>query len=245
MDKNTTDSLLDEIVSNLDIPENAYKKAEERYESIYEWLTRPGAISSRHDPDVYPQGSFRLGTVVRPLDPSASFDLDIGCRLLTGISVHTHTQHQLKELVGKDLDDYRKARLVKEELEEKTRCWRLQYADQLSFHMDCVPSIPQEQTRIVLLEGLLMNRENFSTDLAQEVTATAGAITDNTRDDYDEITPEWYISNSQGYAKWFESRMRQAIGLLENRAINFGRGSIEEIPTYDWKSPLQAGMSLV
>src|SRR2546426_6676911 len=49
------------------------------------------------------------------------------------------SQQQLKELVGADLEEYRVARGIKEQVEEKHRCWRLKYADTLKFHLDAVP----------------------------------------------------------------------------------------------------------
>ena len=88
------------------------------------------------------QGSFRLGTANKP-ENDEEYDLDMGCNLRQHLSKDTNTQEQLKVLVGDELELYRKARTIKEELAEKTRCWRLEYADDLSFHMDIVPCIPE------------------------------------------------------------------------------------------------------
>jgi hypothetical protein len=72
--------------------------------------------------------------------------------LRRGITKQTHTQKQLKGLVGRDVEAYRVARGIKDALEEMHRCWRLPYADTLKFHMDIVPSIPEEAARRQMLQ---------------------------------------------------------------------------------------------
>lgn len=121
MSDKTTRAIIEEIIASVDIPESAYKKAEARYKDLGEWFGRPEAKCAEFDPHIYPQGSFRLGTVVR----SDEYDLDFGCRLRQGISKSTHSQKQLKALVGADMEEYRKARRIESALKEKPRCWRL------------------------------------------------------------------------------------------------------------------------
>ena len=139
----TYTELIDLIAEGLEIPPSAYKKAEERYQSIGKWLEKPTSCSSSHAPHVHSQGSFRLGTVVRPLNSNEEYDLDMSCRLEEGIQKYTHTQKQLKELIGNDLKEYRNAHGISEPLGEKRRCWRLEYADDMNFHIDVVPAIPE------------------------------------------------------------------------------------------------------
>jgi len=240
----TNKSVFDELIKTLDIPESAYEKAERRYEDLGKWFCRPEAKCYQYSPHIYSQGSFRLGTVVRPLNDTDEYDLDIGCRLRIGITKSTHTQKQLKDLVGSDMEEYRRARNFANEMEEKHRCWRLQYEDELSFHMDTVPSIPEEaqQTRI-LTEGMI--KAGSAADLAENVTSHAGAITDNRHQNYNVISTDWRISNSEGYALWFESRIKLAMSLMEKRAIQARATRIDDLPARKWQSPLQKAIQIL
>ncbi len=175
-----------------------------------------------------------LGTVVR----SDEYDLDFGCRLREGVNKSTHTQKQLKLLVGADMEEYRKAHGIKSGLKEKPRCWRLQYADEVRFHMDGVPSIPEAANQRQLIREAMV-KAGTSDILAMSVAGFTGAITDNRLPNYDTISPNWRISNSEGYAVWFESRMKLAMTLLEQRAIEAKAARVDDLPARKWKSPLQ------
>lgn len=236
----TKDITIEELVKAAEIPDSAKAKAKARYKDLGDWFCRAEASCSDYDPHIYPQGSFRLGTVVR----AEEYDLDFGCRLREGISKATHSQEALKNLVRDDLETYRQARGIEHELEEKTRCWRLNYKDELSFHMDCVPSIPEDQQQRRSLEADMTNA-GLDTDIAQTVAHHAGAITDNRLANYSVISPDWRVSNSEGYALWFESRMKQAKKLMEKRAYAMQAGTVEDIPTADWDSPLQRSIQIL
>ena len=238
MNAQTQKIVVEEIAGSIDIPESAYEKAEKRYKDLGDWFNRKEVRCSAFSPHIYSQGSFRLGTVIRPLNDKDEYDLDVGCRLKQGISKTTHTQKQLKELVGVDLEEYRKASRIQNCLDEKHRCWRLQYADEMSFHMDVVPSIPEDARLIESLQEAMIKagREKF---LAQSVAKLAGAITDNQLPNYGLINVDWRISNSEGYAKWFESRMRLAKALLEKRVFEAKVAQVDDLPARKWKSPLQ------
>ena len=229
-----------ELLQNIEVPSSAYEMAETRYNDLGKWFERPESKCSSHSPHVYPQGSFRLGTVIRPVGKDGEFDLDLGCRLRSGITKAIHTQKDLKKLVGQDLEDYRLARGIESELEEMHRCWRLQYLDKLNFHMDVVPSIPEEGERRGMLKKAMIT-EGFVEDLATNVAEHAGAITDDRHPNYNVIAPDWRVSNSEGYAIWFESRMRQAQQLLEKRAA----ARLDAIPARSWRSPLQQVVQLL
>ena len=82
-----TDSILVNIAEDLDIPPGKYKEAVERYTSVGQWLeggTYPGTDGV---PAIYVQGSFRLGTVVRPYKQwrDADYDIDLACELRSSI----------------------------------------------------------------------------------------------------------------------------------------------------------------
>lgn len=240
-----SNKILEEAGQTLDIPPSAYEKAASRYKSLYEWLIRPESNCRTHKPHVYSQGSFRLGTIIRPLDRDGSYDLDLGCRLNEGISKMSHTQEQLKKLVGDELEAYRKAKGFSNKLDEKNRCWRLHYADEpLCFHMDAVPSIPEDATTKGFVKAAMI-KEGVDQRLAGDITSHAGAITDRTEPNYRVLDWHWHISNSEGYALWFRSRMRQATQLLEARAKSASVAKIDDLPDHEWKTPLQRCIQLL
>lgn len=237
--------ILGELSGAIDIPDSAYEKAEARYKDLGEWFGHEGARCCSYSPHIYPQGSFRLGTVIRPIDDDGEYDLDIGCRLREGIRKTSHTQKQLKELVGSDLEDYRVARGIKEKIEEKHRCWRLKYADILKFHLDTVPSIPETTASIQQINEALM-RSGAHADLAKMVSDLTGAITDNRNHlSYCTINNDWKVSNSEGFALWFESRMKLAQPVMESIALQAKMAKIDKLPAYRWKSALQRAVQLL
>jgi hypothetical protein len=240
MSDSTKQLVMDELAGCLDIPESAYEKAEARYKDLGEWFLRNEAHCAQFDPHIYSQGSFRLGTVVR----ADEYDLDFGCRLRKGISKATYTQEQLKRFVGQDLEEYRRARNIEQKLEEKNRCWRLNYKDELSFHMDGVPSIPEDQQQRLFLENEMV-KYGAERGLAENVAQHAGSITDNRLPNYKQICQKWKISNSEGYAKWFESRMKLASALLEKRAMAVNAATVDALPARKWKSPLQLSIQIL
>ena len=71
------------LAESLDIPPSKYKEAVDRYRAVGEWLEAGEYLAASGEPEVYPQGSFRLGTVVRPLreGKEADYDIDLVCEL--------------------------------------------------------------------------------------------------------------------------------------------------------------------
>ncbi|MDE0138699.1 MAG: nucleotidyltransferase [bacterium] len=140
--------LLGSSVEALDISAEQYELAVRRYKDLGSWLVAQGI----GDPDVYPQGSFRLGTVVRPTIDS---DFDIDLVFLRYVAKESITQNELRAQVGKLLRSYMRTRGDENGnpgLEEKGRCWTLVYADD-EFHMDVLPVIPDpdgDDTAILL-----------------------------------------------------------------------------------------------
>lgn len=224
------------LLEDLEIPASAYERAHRRYRSLGEFFSSEHAKSAGFSPHIYAQGSFRLGTVVRPLG-GGEYDIDIGCRLRSGITKDNITQRQLKDLVGSDIETYRRREGISQHREEKRRCWRLAYQDDLAFHMDVVPSIPEDVGRRRILQESIQ-RFGVDAEVAARVALHAGAITDNETANYDRIDRDWKISNSEGFALWFESRMRLASELLETFAARAST-TVDRLPHPDWQSPLQ------
>ncbi len=244
MNNTTRNRIIEEVAGSIDIPDSAHEKADARYKDLGEWFGRKEARCQAFDPHIYPQGSFRLGTVIRPVDDDGEYDLDMGCRLRFGVTKATHTHQQLKDLVGAYLEDYRVARGIKEKPQEKPRCWRLRYADTLKLHLDTVPSIPETFERRQLIQEAIV-RNGAPAELATLVANLTGAITDNRLRNYRIIHDAWLLSNSEGFALWFISRMKLAKTLMESLALRAKAAKVDELPTYRWKSPLQRCVQLL
>lgn len=237
-------SKLGEILKTLELPKSAYEKARDRYQDIGEWLKRTESSCRMHEPHIYSQGSFRLGTAIKPLDSKESYDLDLACELESGINKENKTQKELKHLVGEEIDKYRKFRGIENKMEEKRRCWRIEYLDAINFHIDIVPCIPEKETRRSLIKEAMI-KNGVDDRLSELVSERTVAITDNRmKPEYEIITDDWKVSNPDGYAKWFESRMKTASDYLEKRAALF-EAKIDEIPVYEWKTPLQLSIQLL
>ncbi len=235
MDTKAVDRLLEYLAELIEIPSSHYRKAKGRYESVGEWLNRSDGGVAKYSPEVFSQGSFRYGTVIRPLNEREEYDLDLVCELT--MDKGAITQEAVKNLVGGEIRKYAEAYSFKEPAEEKVRCWRLNYADDVSFHMDILPCIPDSGRSVARLLEL---------GIARRITDTTVAITDKRHPKYQEISFDWFNSNPRGFAVWFEERMKPAAlphlkQLVEDRVF----ASIDDVPTFEWKTPLQQAIQVL
>ena len=144
----TADDLIGELLEGaaeaLDIPRTLHKAAVGEYQRVGDWLSAY-ADGGKEGWRVYPQGSFRLGTVVRPTG-SDEYDLDAVC--VRSIPKQSTTQELLKREVGQVLAHYVHSRRGAPDgpnaFEERKRCWTLGY--RVAFHIDVLPAIPNTDT---------------------------------------------------------------------------------------------------
>ncbi|WP_433971341.1 nucleotidyltransferase domain-containing protein [Tunturiibacter lichenicola] len=125
------DDLLFEICEELQISPAKYALAEERYKTIGTLLCAANSPFAEEDPEIYPQGSMRLGTTVHPLD--GPFDLDFVCQL----SVPYRPQNPM-ELLNRLYTFFKSSTRYRDMVDRKNRCVRLTYAD--DFYMDILPA---------------------------------------------------------------------------------------------------------
>lgn len=227
--------LFELLVESLDIPPSLYERASSRHSSLGQWLCRDGSRLRAFNPHVSSQGSFRHGTVVRPLAADAEYDLDnVTTVMLSKASI---TQRDLKELYGLEMQDYAREHGMLAPPEEKNRCWRLRYADEVKFHLDSLPSLAEDEDFVRTLR--LRN-------VPEEMAKRAIAITDKRHPAYANLTTLWPTSNPRGFARWLESRMgtfadAQRRELVQRRAY----ATVESVPTYELKTPLQRAIQLL
>lgn len=124
--------ILDTICRDLEITEAQCEAAKANYEAVSAWL------SASDDPvlkylDLYAHGSTGLGTTVKPLGRD-EFDVDLICLVLS--FTIQRSPAELKKIIGDRLRANARYAAI---LEEKKRCWRLNYARE--FHLDVSPTI--------------------------------------------------------------------------------------------------------
>ena len=128
-----SDNLLEQVCIALQPTEAQYEDATRKYQAVGLWLSADDSPLRPFAPDIYPQGSMKLGTTNRPWR-GEEYDLDIVCQL-HGCG-HAHPL-DVYEAVYQRMAGNERYRPI---LERKKRCLRLDYAG--NFHMDILPACP-------------------------------------------------------------------------------------------------------
>lgn len=206
------DLLLESLLDEIEVPPSMYSLAADHYEAVGDWLNRDGSPIASAAPSIFAQGSFALGTVVRP---RAGDDYDVDAVCLLNSPHPSLSQHKLKQVIGDRLRA--NARYAAMLGPEKRRCWTLEYADATQFHLDILPALRGESTGIMLV------------GVPRDLAIKAIRITDNT------LPPHsWSSSNPQGYAEWFKQR---SVERLQKSAVI--RGDVAPLPLLKQTSTLQ------
>ncbi|MGX9353495.1 nucleotidyltransferase domain-containing protein (plasmid) [Shimia sp. W99] len=230
---------IEKLAEELAVPQDRFDQAESRYKDLGEFLHRAESKVREFDPDVYVQGSFALGTPIKPASSDEDYDLDIvvAFRSLNKMSI---TQADLRGLLKDELKAYRKARGISNEVGESRRCCTLVYADGAQFHMDVLPAVPNEANMRLLL----------SSYMADEALAEGAiAITDSDETaTYNVITNDWPRSNPRGFASWFKSRQIEQLN-ERRRAFLDAQGkvtaNVEDVPVFRVRTPLQSSIMIL
>jgi hypothetical protein len=224
---------LERLVAAIQVPASKYDDAVRSYRSICQWFERDESTIKAAHKESFLQGSFRLGTAIRPTTEEDDYDLDIV--VVLALSKMALPQSELKRRVGVEVKSYANSHGMTRPKDAR-RCWTQDYADERHFHVDTLPSLPDVQGLREKLEARQLS-EAFIDD--------AIAITDKTDANYNVINPRWPNSNPRGYASWFESRIgsvlrarKAAIALIEGR-------SADEVPTYEAQTALQKAVQLL
>jgi hypothetical protein len=151
------DDLLSGTAEALDIPAFVYEGVTLKYDDVASWLAAKDSDLTALSPDIYAQGSFRIGTVIRPVGDKGEVDIDLVCRL--ELSKEQTTQAELKRRIGARIAD--RSDLAKR-LKERRRCWTLHFSDEKDlppFHLDILPAIPNptaEPTGVLITDRELV-----------------------------------------------------------------------------------------
>jgi hypothetical protein len=223
--------LLSKIAESLDISNSEFDDAEKKYRAIGAWLGDGNSPLAKYSPQIYPQGSFLLGTVTKPLGDSSDYDIDLVFEL--AIPKSEISQKDLKRYVGNRLRAHEVYRRLLDA--EGRRCWTLQYAETARLHLDILPAVPDNEVAYVLRkQGVISSFAN-----------TSIAITDNTLLNYEDICLDWPRCNPKGFAAWFRQRMIMQFTKQQMRMQEALKAEVENVPEYRIKTSLQRCVQLL
>jgi hypothetical protein len=215
---------LEEVARDIDIPPGKYRDAVERYNAVGRWLDEGQYPGCTRPLDIYVQGSFRLGTVVRPIRDGveASYDIDLVSEV--PLPKATTNPGDLKAMIGRRLMEHETYRKMLDE--EGRRCWTLEYAekDGAGFHLDVLPALPDPR---------------FGKN-------TAIAITNRQGRSY-----SYSASDPRGYGAWFDLKNGVAFlrtSFAQKRLIQESAphvfASVNDVPDQLVRTPLQRAIQL-
>src|SRR5712672_4878434 len=72
------DDLLRLVCEDLQLPSSRYDDAVNRYQAVCNWFETEGSVVAIFNPTIYPQGSMKIGTTVKPFGRD-EYDLDFVC----------------------------------------------------------------------------------------------------------------------------------------------------------------------
>ena len=217
--------VLEELAKNLDITDTEDAAIRLSYQAVGEYLSQEGSSLSEYDVEIFPQGSFNLGTIIRPIVEGDDLDIDLVCELKS--KKPEWTQYDVKQQVG---DRLKESKRYKELLDEEgRRCWTLLYRDNAitttqKYHMDILPSIVDKNYKTIVRE-MFSARELSESDYDK----AAIRITDNESPDYktSPLPLTWLKSNPFGYARWFELQQQKG----DTRDVRlFTRDDVNPLP---------------
>jgi hypothetical protein len=193
--------LIGTTIEQLDITDAAFDAAERCYNDLGDHLSDANA-------EVYVQGSFLLGTVVRPHHRDGEYDLDLVSKL--DVAKTSITQQDLKDRIGDLLAEYRDGHDGEgcespSEVSEGRRSWCLHYSD---FHMDVLPAIADTAS----------------------ASRTAIELTDrNLR--------LWQKSDPLAYVEWFRGQCAKQFE-EQRVELSKSYGSVDAVPKHRVRTPL-------
>lgn len=91
--KQNIDRMYRKIAAEIEISEAQADKAKESYEAVGKFLNNN---IKQYDVKIFPQGSFRLGTVIKPISDKDEYDID----LVVTIDNKFTNAKELKNIVG-------------------------------------------------------------------------------------------------------------------------------------------------
>lgn len=221
-------------LKDLDLSPTMEKNAREKYDALCNYLNDYGLES-----DFKPQGSFYIGTVIKPYREGMNRDYDLDVLAVLNRDKQNTDAKSVKKDVGDAIKDNG---VYADKLEKEDRnCWTLKYAEVtngIGFSLDIVPAVNEveEIKSEIILSGVDISK-----------VQNAVSITDK-RTNY-----EWLTSNPIGFGDWFLEISNKNI-TSDMKAEQYNKmpfdirttyASIEKIPTYYYRSNLQRAVQFI
>jgi hypothetical protein len=129
--KHNIDRMYRKIAEEIEISETEADNAKKSYEAVGKFLNNN---IKQYDVRIFPQGSFRLGTVIKPISDKDEYDID----LVATINNKFTSAKELKDIVGNAL---KSSDRYSQKIKEGKRCWTIEYAESANYHMDILPTM--------------------------------------------------------------------------------------------------------
>ena len=141
--KDDLNALYRTIAANIDISDEMFDAAEKEYTDLGKWIDEE---TPDYKISIFPQGSFGLGTVIKPISNEDDYDLDIVCQFAKSYGL---SAKELKiDVVKPLLMHYKKS---SKGIVNKRRCWHVDYDDIPQFHMDIIPSFLASSGELIFI----------------------------------------------------------------------------------------------
>lgn len=229
------DKLILNSLNDLDLNPTMEKNARDKYAALSKYLDEHGL-----DSDFYPQGSFLIGTTIRPYRDGKDQDYDLDVLAILKRKKEDTNAKSVKNDVGNCIKE---SGIYSDKLEKEDRnCWTLKYAevsDGVGFSLDIVPSVD---------EDILIKNDIINSGVSYSNAEKTVAITNKELSAYD-----WLTSNPLGFGDWFlgisnqhlttDMKSEQYSNLPYDIRMVFA--SAEKIPTYYYRSNLQRAVQFI
>ena len=209
LEKEKINEMYEEIADELNISDAVLDSANKSYKALGEYLDNN---LKDYKVTIFPQGSMNLGTLIKPINQDDDYDLDAVCKVYYAFEFPA----DLKNLIGdvlKKSDRYSKL-LVKE---EGKRCWTLKYSEAANFHMDILPSMPNNG-----------------------VNNNSIIITHKEDGNY-----TFMVSNPEDYATWFDKIQEKERRVIFERNKDKFSAEVEDLRKYKIRTTLQKTIQIL
>ncbi|RHS98172.1 nucleotidyltransferase [Firmicutes bacterium AM41-11] len=223
-------------LQDLDLSPTMEKNARDKYQALAKYLESKGL-----DSDFYPQGSFLIGTTIKPYKDGKDHDYDLDILSILKRKKEETQPYNVKIDVG---DCIKESGIYSEKLEKEDKnCWTLKYAeisDGVGFSLDVVPSVDESSN--IKNEIILSGVDYSKAEKTVAITEKKG-----------NLSYEWKTSNPLGFGDWFlEISNKHLTSDMKNKQfaslpieIRMEFASIENIPVYYYRSNLQRAVQFM
>lgn len=221
-------------LSDLDLSPTMEKNARDKYAALCNYLNNYGL-----DCDFQPQGSFLIGTTIKPYRDGKDHDYDLDVLAVLNRKKENTDADSVKNDVGNAIKE---SGVYSDKLEKEDRnCWTLKYAEVsngIGFSLDVVPSVDEIQDikNEMVLAGV-------------DISKVKNTVAITSKND----TYEWLTSNPIGFGDWFldisDKHITNDMKAEQYKSMPFdirtAFASVEEIPTYYYRSNLQRAVQFI